>query len=318
MGYELDVSNYDRDTFNVECFKASDVSGLIVGCQRPDVASWMIHQALTGNLPVRAVYAFLYFGIDSIGQTRNAVQVAREFKIPYVTLDVESTPPHEAAGITPWQRINELRQCVNYVEDSGLSVIIYTGGWYWPSAMANTNEFSEYPLHHAAYRDYFGTPYEVRRVNYGGWTDVAIHQWTSTLNICGRGRDSNHIWNKALFEEVDMFTDNDREMLYGLIDLLIGRADGVEYTNDIDRLIALRAAVTNDLRFAQGLGETQGKVAALTQAVSELAQSGSNPGLVAKFNELVTSFQKLSDGFEGLASIPVPDRAGAVENPPGG
>lgn len=311
MGIVLDVSNYDYSTFDPDCFKREGVTGLIVGCQRPDLARDMIARARATFLPVHAVYAFLYFGLDSVGQTRNAIDVAKQFNIRHVTLDVESVPPHERAGITPQERIAELRQCVRMVEDAGLGVIIYTGGWYWPSYMANTQEFSSYPLWHAAYRDYLGTPYEIRTVAYGGWSAVAIHQWTSTLNICGRNRDANHVWAAPWEQEDTMpnFTANHEEMLYGLIDLLLGRADGREYVNDIERLIVLRDAIARDMRYSIGLGLTQAKLAQLAQEVERLSAGvTTDPAVAAQLTDISNRMNALSEGFSNLGRVTAPTR----------
>lgn len=310
MGLALDLSNYDYDTFDPECLLGSGVTDLFIGCQRPDLARNMIRRAQAAGLPVRAVYAFLYFGLDSIGQTMNAVAVARDTGVDWVTLDVESVPPHERAGITPEERIAELRRCVAYVEDSGLKVIIYTGAWYWPSYMANTTEFSAYPLWHAAYP---ADGRVISQVSYGGWTDVAIHQYTSQAYICGRNRDANYIlippWEGSV-----PFTANHEEMLYGLVDLLIGNPNGIEYVNDIERLIALRAAIANDQRFAYGLGLTQQKVGELAAAVAALS-AGQIGGAAAQaeLQRIATELKNLGEGFQRLAAgvgAPSRDEAG--------
>lgn len=304
----LDISNYDHPTFDPECFKQEGVRGLIVGCQRPPLALDMIRRAQASGLPVHAVYAFLYFGIDSVGQTRAAIDVAKQTGTPWVALDVESTPPHERVGITPGERVAELRQCVHMVEAESLGVIIYTGAWYWPSYMGNSREFSSYPLWHAAYRDYQATPYEVRQVDYGGWTDVAIHQWTSTLNVCGRGRDANHIWIPP-WEEHDMFTKNHEEILYALVDLLLGRGDGREYTNDIERLIVIRDAIARDMRYSIGLGQTQAKVAELAQEVERLSAGvTTDPVVATQLTDISNRMNALSEGFSNLGRVTAPTR----------
>ncbi len=97
------------------------------------------------------------------------------------------------------------------------------------------------------------------------------------------------------------FTDNHQELLYGLVDLLLGRANGVEYVNDIERLIVVRDAVANDMRYNLGLSQTQAKVAELAQAVAAMAtgsvgqSSGANSAL-----EIAEYLQKLGDGYKKL------------------
>jgi hypothetical protein len=77
------------------------------------------------------------------------------------------------------------------VEAAGLKAGIYSGAWWWPGSTADCTEFSHLPLWHAAYP---GDGREIRKVSYGGWTDVAIHQYTSSLNVCGRNRDANYVF----------------------------------------------------------------------------------------------------------------------------
>jgi len=187
----LDVSNYDYDTFDADCMKAAGVDKLIIGCQRPEIARWMCTEAQRAGIEIIGVYAYIYFGVDTIGQTKAAIDVAKEYGIGTVWIDVEDT-----SGGTIDSRLSEVRKTVNLVEEAGLNAGIYTGGWYWPTYMADTNEFSRLPLWHSAYWD---DHREVRNVSYGGWNAVAIHQYTSTLSICGRNRDANYV-----FEEDDM------------------------------------------------------------------------------------------------------------------
>lgn len=189
----LDISNFDSDIIgNGACLKLAGIEGVIVGCQRPSVAKQQIATLNSAGVPVLGVYAFLYFGLDSTGQTAAAIDVAKAHGIQRVWLDCESTGEHERAGITPDERIAELRNCIAMVRQWGLEPGIYTGGWYWPHQMANTAEFSDLPLWHSAYLNGEATPYEVREVDYGGWSRVAVHQWTSTYFVCGRCRDANH------------------------------------------------------------------------------------------------------------------------------
>lgn len=193
-----DVSNYDADTFDAECFKAAGIAGVIIGCQRPYAANAMARKAKDAGLPILGVYAFLYFGIDTIGQTGRAIDVAHEFDVPMVWLDCESATPHEAADATTVSRRVELAHCVDMVERD-LQCGIYTGRYWWPSKMA-TDEFAHLPLWLADYGRNDGSRAPLLTTNFGGWTKVAIHQYTSTYDLCGRGRDMNYL----LTEEEDM------------------------------------------------------------------------------------------------------------------
>lgn len=195
----IDASNYDSDTWNAPCLKAAGVERVIMGCQRPQLASPMIVSARNAGIDVRDLYAFLYFGLDTTGQVNAAIAVGLSVGgIDTIWLDCESQAKDgtEAAGLIPGQRIDELKACVALVEQHGFRAGIYTGAWWWVPMMANTTEFAHLPLWHAAYPA-DGQPQHT--VNYGGWSQVAIHQYTSTLNLCGRNRDANFV-----FEEDDM------------------------------------------------------------------------------------------------------------------
>lgn len=190
----LDVSNYDLSTFDAECMKAEGVTGVIIGCQREQAADIIANRCVVAGLPILGMYAFLYFGIDTLGQTQTAIQMALDYDVKRVWLDCESTGEHDAAS-GPTQRQDELARCVEAVRDAGLEPGIYTGRWWWPGYMA-TEAFSHLPLWHSEYTVRFAP---VPEVDYGGWTKVAIHQYTSQFWCCGRNRDANYV-----FEEDDM------------------------------------------------------------------------------------------------------------------
>ena len=220
----LDVSNYDAPTFNAACFKAHGVTGIIVGCQDEPLARAMIEEAQRAQLPVLATYAFLYFGLSVAQQVITAYSVAADYQIPYVALDVESSGQYEARGETPYSRAEQLRQSLRIIEggSNGLRPIIYTYEPYWRNQMGNTTEFAHYPLWLAHYLDYNATPFERRHAGFGGWETVAIHQWTSTLEVCGRKRDANHCW---LHEEEEM-SQEDRDRLARLERLVAANGYG--------------------------------------------------------------------------------------------
>ena len=247
----LDVSNYDADTFDVACLKAAGVDRVIVGCQLPLVAREMVTKAQAGGIEVMGVYAYLYFGLDTLRQTQNAVQVAREFHVPTVWLDCESTgADQEANGVTPEQRIAYLLTCVQMVETAGLKCGIYTGSWWWPGRMNNTDRFSHLPLWHA---EYPADGHEVREVGYGGWSKVAIHQYTSGLNLCGRDRDANYV-----FEEDDMTPDEVAAIAAGQFLPLLAQAIGADVSTFSD----------------------QATVDRIREALQAMAKGGATPRLV--------------------------------------
>ncbi len=202
--YLLDISNYDVPFSDntVECLEESfGYKYYIVGSQRPGIALDQIRTIQRMGARVQGTYAFLYFGLDTLGQTANAINLAKDAQASYVWLDCESVPPHEAQGITASQRIAELHKNVQLVTAAGLNPGIYTGQWWWVPNMGNTTAFSELPLWHSAYWD---DEREVRHVNYGGWKDVSIHQFSSSLTMCGRPRDRNYVFNTTLIGDDDL------------------------------------------------------------------------------------------------------------------
>ena len=193
----LDLSNYDSDIIgNAMCLKVGGVTGAIVGCQRPDTARQQIDALRAVGIATPGVYAFLYFGIDSTGQTGTAIKVAQEKGIRRVWLDVESSGTNERAGITPPERIAELNNCLAMVRNAGLEPGIYTYEPYWRSQMADTHDFAALPLWFANYgtNDPNNPRPPVNSVSFGGWTSVTIHQYSSTIRVCGRERDHNYVF----------------------------------------------------------------------------------------------------------------------------
>ena len=209
----LDISNYDWP-LNASCLKEEGVDRVIVGCQRAYIAEQQIGLLRGAGIVVTDLYAFLYFGFDPMAETEKAIGVAqRQGGIRTIWLDCESTGQYDRAG-GPAQRVEELKGCVAAVENAGFRCGIYTGGWWWPTqqGMGESTTFSILPLWHSAY---FDDEREVRQVNYGGWSKVAIHQYSSSIQVCGRERDHNHVFEQ---EEVDM----------ALLDEVVAALGGIE------------------------------------------------------------------------------------------
>lgn len=217
MTLVLDLSNYDASTFDPACMLSEGVAAIILGCQREDIADQMAAKAQAAGLPIIATYAFLYFGQDTLGQTMAAVRISKRYGIPRVFLDCESGEGTERPGITVAERQAELRDCIHAVTTEGLAAGIYSGAFWWPSHMGNTTEWAHLPLWHAAY---YNDGSRQRNVAYGGWSECAIHQWTSTLDVCGRRRDANEVWDTSLMEVGMTRTEYE--------DLLIGIYSGAE------------------------------------------------------------------------------------------
>ena len=222
MTYVLDVSNYDLDTFDAACLKDAGVTGVIVGCQRLTSAEEIINRCRVHGIKVHALYGFLYFGVERfMDDFARAVYLAERYGIEKIAVDVESSPPNEAEGVTPARRIKETWEAVRFVESGGYEPVIYTYAPYWQSQMGNTTEFSAYTLWLAHYLDNEGSPFERRHAGFGGWDLCAAHQWTSTLFLCGRHRDANHLW-EGWFD--DMTAENQAK-LDAVYDALVGQGN---------------------------------------------------------------------------------------------
>lgn len=218
----LDVSTYDRPTFNAQCLYDSGVRNIIFGVfsrvNPPDELRKMAHEwrAVGGN--VLGFYGLVYFGgVDYyvMRDTKWAVQLAKEFNCKNVFIDVENDAVDigvaSAIRPQPVQRQRELRQAVEYVEDNGLQPWIYTYQSFWVNQMGNTREFSNYPLWFARYGIGGNPTNPIKNVFFGGWNECYIHQYTSTLVRCNRNRDHNY-WFKDIEGDDDLSAEQYNEL----------------------------------------------------------------------------------------------------------
>lgn len=211
----LDLSQYDLP-LDARCLKAAGVTDVILGVYSPtnppepmaDAAQSLLDVGIT----VHGWYALIYFG-SPFGVTRDtkwAAMLARRFGVNRVWLDCEIDASAvgftDAVTPTPASRVAEIQACRKLVEDAGLSPGIYSAPWWWRPNTGNSTEFSDLPLWFANYGRNDGTqpPLPTLPEPFGGWTKAAMHQYTSTLSVCGRGRDANY-----LFEEEDMGLSED-------------------------------------------------------------------------------------------------------------
>lgn len=210
----LDVSNHDYATFDPACFAANGVTRLIVGSWHEPITRDIVNQGRAAGLIVEDLYAYLYYGLGhERREVTNALSVAAaEGGIKRIWLDCEASPPHELAGLTPNDRIARTDLAVSLIEANGIEAGIYTYGPYWRAQMGNTTKYSAagHKLWHAAYGAGGNPIPPITEVSYGGWSVIAAHQYTSTVVLCGRGRDHNYWY---LDEEEYMPTKEEWEAL---------------------------------------------------------------------------------------------------------
>lgn len=204
-GISPDLSNYDWPTFDPDCFKSAGVARSMIGTQNAAMARDMVAGLQGVGIPVPWTYCFHYYGNNTQPQrvTETSIRIASDGGVPVVTLDAEADDPQwSLAGSTSRsaieQRNAQLRECVRMVREAGLLPMCYTAPWWYVPMHGNTTEFSDMPLHLAAYGANDCALSPIRAVNFGGWSYCVIHQYCSTGGFCGRdSRDRNHVWSDA-------------------------------------------------------------------------------------------------------------------------
>jgi len=227
----LDLSQYDLSTFDPQCMKAAGVTGVILGVFAPSGPEAMKGCAVAcqnAGITVHGFYGLPYFGSPT-GEKRDiqwAINNALQLGVTRVWIDCEIDGKgifNDTVTPTVPGRIQVVRDLVKQIEDAGLSPGIYTAAWWWRPNMGNTHEFAHLPLWFANYGANDGTlpPYETLPDPFGGWTAPAVHQYTSTLYVCGRNRDANY-----LLEEEPM-TPEEKAKLDAVYAALTGGVDSV-------------------------------------------------------------------------------------------
>lgn len=217
----LDVSNHDASTFDVACLRANGITRIILGCQIESVARSMAIAARAEGLDIIGAYVFL----KDPGQrnivigVQRGITICREFGIRRLWLDCEA----------PDLTADEIRAARHQVEAAGLLTGIYTGTYVWRS-YGDPQDFADLPLWHAEYGRNDGLKAPVTTVSYGGWTAPVLHQYASTIPVCGRERDHNY-----LLTEDDEMSAQDKARLDRLERVLAANGievDGVTVTGE--------------------------------------------------------------------------------------
>ena len=129
-----------------------------------------------------SLYHFLRFGVPPVEQaalmqSRWSEALANGIHPKRYWLDVEDTETKGTLDRVSW--LKEIEAGI-----SGIPSGVYTARWYWPEYMGNTAEFSHLLLWDAGYVPTEPTA-DGRPVSYGGWTEAAIWQWSSTGVVAG-------------------------------------------------------------------------------------------------------------------------------------
>lgn len=208
----VDVSNYDYDdaiarglTIRelMRCLKDAGVDRIIVNSWDLAKSRELISNARLLNIKAEDVYCFLYYGLGhERREVDHALILRSEFGIKRAWLDCEShwrpDTPTEAQGMTVGYRIATTANFRLELIRAGLRSGIYTGYYWWTANMGNFTGFADagddlwlayYPIDlrkiHSLAEDYREGPF-------GGWKYTAAHQYSSTIEVCGRNRDHNH------------------------------------------------------------------------------------------------------------------------------
>jgi hypothetical protein len=118
--------------------------------------------------------------------------------------------------------------------------------------------------------------------DFNGFNCILHREISSTACPDGRFTGAGMVEAYTARRKDDM-TPEEREILYALVDLLIGRNDGQPYGSLTERLNAVRAAVADQQRFQLGLG-------LLEQRVTELENQ--RPG--ARLGEIAAALEQLA------------------------
>lgn len=284
----LDLSNHDWPTFDAGCLKVAGVTRVILGCWDFAIAESMLLALRREGILVEDLYCFLYYRLPwENNDVLNARELARRHGgIKRIWLDCEAMfdgpaglLDTEAEGTTVSDRIIITAKYSAELK-AEFEVGIYTGAYWWPSKMGNSNAFSDLPLWLASYGS--NDPDEPRDqiyfANFGGWTDVAVHQYSSTIPVCGRERDHNY-W----FLEEGLSVD-DKARLDRLERIIAGNGIAKDLAKPDERTVGEEALAYADERgWSAFLGLGLNQVA----AGKALAQSGGKPALGEKFNATI-------------------------------
>lgn len=279
----LDVSNYDYDTFDTKCLKESGIKRVIFGCWDLEKTGAMIDRSLSAGLIANCVYCFIYYGLDwESREVDNAVTLRRAFPMERAFLDCEShwreNTPTEARAMTVGQRVVTTGHHRSTLKAAGYAPGIYTGYFWWRDNMGDSELFKDDPLWLAWYGKNDGTAaritdLEAAGIPFGGWRRASIHQFCSTVGLCGR--DSRD-WNYYGLESEDGLSQEQYDSLLSRIE----RMELAGFSGGEEAAIARDKRIANAQYRAQQIADPTG--APKGQEARSLAQQVQNLGTRTK------------------------------------
>lgn len=200
----VDLSNYDWDTFDARAFYGAGVRKAIVGSQQPSLSGQMVEALRGEGISVIGTYDLPYFGSDETtrGPIERAVAFAELYKIAQIWVDAEIDA--NQTNVAEWQSIPtpsigqrqaEFRWCMTLVNAHAAAHGVYTNGGWWTPNMGDSDEWCDEPLWLATYGVAGSPASPIADVHFGGWSKVSLHQYTSTWQVNGRGRDCSYLFD---------------------------------------------------------------------------------------------------------------------------
>jgi hypothetical protein len=272
----VDVSNYTgrltKKTLNA--WKAADVGLVIVQAIDPPegypegVTRQQVEACDAAGLAVDA-YLWLWMTGDFESDIRHKLSLLDGLPIRQLWLDVEDT-----SGGDSHMRVIRTRRaleiCDQWVIDHGGATVrtglngegmrmlhptgVYSGRWYWPVYMQNTNEFADRELWDANYDDNPDASANFRP--YGGWRAARIKQYRGTSELAGQGGIDMNVLSVAEEAEleddvvipddyVSKFDLHDNHDVEGLIANFEGIIDSVLHDRDayLSKLESIRGVL---------------------------------------------------------------------------
>lgn len=183
------------------CLKANGVSRIIVNAWDLAKSTAMVREARAIGIAAEDVYCFLYYGLPHERvEVNNALALMKTDGMTAAWLDCEShwrpDTPTEAQGTTLGYRIATTATFRTELLNGGYRPGIYTGKDWWLSNMGNFSGFADAGdslwLANYGTNDPANPRSPITVTDFGGWTRPWAHQYSSTIEVCGRTEDHNY------------------------------------------------------------------------------------------------------------------------------